>query len=282
MFPNLTAPQKAAGYYLIALAMSTALALLMPSDDAAALLGMFSPLVAVLVMLLVVTPDGRRREHWRSLGVHRLGLRSWPIAVALPVAILAVGYLLAAATGLASFDLGAMAESDVVADLVIGLAITVVLGLGEEIGWRGYLLPLVRQSLPRHGPLSGALVVGFLHGVWHLPLLLLTGYLAGIPGSPFVIVAIFLVTLTAAGAAYAWLRDRSGSVWSVVLMHQAFNTVNEAVMRGATVAAPVAFTYTTGETGVVTSVLVIAVAFGVSGMLPHHRGGVKVVTEAAA
>ena len=274
MFPNLTAPQKAAGYYLIALSMSTVLALVVPSQDGAALFGMFSPLVAVLVMLLVVTPDGRRREHWRSLGLHRLGLRTWPVAFLLPTAILAVGYLVAAAAGLASFDLGAMSP----ADLLAGLVITVVLGLGEEIGWRGYLLPLVREIWPR----GGALVVGFLHGVWHLPLFLLTGYLAGIPGSPFVIIPVFLVTLTAAGAVYAWLRDRSGSVWSVVLMHQAFNSVNEAVMRGATVAAPVAFTYTTGETGVITSVLVIAVAFGVSGMLQHHRGDMRTATEATA
>jgi membrane protease YdiL (CAAX protease family) len=275
MFPNLTAPQKAAGYYLIALSMSTMLALVVPSADGAALLGMFSPLVAVLVMLLVVTPDGRRREHWRSLGLHRLGLRTWPVAFLLPAAILAVGYLVAAATGLADFDLGAMSGTDVLGQFLIGLAITVVLGLGEEIGWRGYLLPLVRRSRPR----SGALVVGFLHGVWHLPVFLLTGYLAGIPGSPFVIIPVFLVTLTAAGGIYAWLRDRSGSVWSVVLMHQAFNSVNEAVLRGATVAAPVAFTYTTGETGVITSALVVAVAFGVSGMLPHHRGDVRVATE---
>jgi membrane protease YdiL (CAAX protease family) len=275
MFPNLTAPQKAAGFYLIALSMSTVLALIVPSEDGAALFGMFSPLVAVLVMLLVVTPDGRRREHWRSLGVHRLGLRSWPVAMLLPTAILVVGDLVAAAAGLASFDLGAMAETDVVGDFVVGLAITVVLGLGEEIGWRGYMLPLVRQRLPR----GGALVVGFLHGVWHLPLFLLTGYLAGIPGSPLVIIPVFLVTLTAAGAVYAWLRDRSGSVWSVVLMHQTFNTVNEAVMRGATLSAPVAFTYTTGETGVVTTALVIAVAFGVSGMVQHHRGGVRTPAE---
>ncbi|WP_460491299.1 CPBP family glutamic-type intramembrane protease [Dactylosporangium cerinum] len=164
------------------------------------------------------------------------------------------------------------------ADAVAGLVITVVLGLGEEIGWRGYLLPLVREIWPR----GGALVVGFLHGVWHLPLFLLTGYLAGIPGSPFVIIPVFLVTLTATGAVYAWLRDRSGSVWSVVLMHQAFNSVNEAVMRGAVVAAPVAFTYTTGETGVVTTVLVIAAAFGVSGMVQHHRGDVRTATEATA
>ena len=136
-------------------------------------------------------------------------------------------------------------------------------------------MPLAREIWPR----GGALVVGFLHGVWHLPLFLLTGYLAGIPGSPFVIVPIFLVTLTAAGAVYAWLRDRSGSVWSVVLMHQTFNTVNEAVMRGATLSAPVAFTYTTGETGVVTTALVIAVAFGVSGMVQHHRGGVRTPAE---
>ena len=44
----------------------------------------------------------------------------------------------------------------------------------------------------------------------------------------------------------------------------------------------VAFTDPTGETGVVTSGLVIAVAFGVSGLVQHHRGGARTVTEVTA
>jgi uncharacterized protein len=38
--------------------------------------------------------------------------------------------------------------------------------LGEEPGWRGFVLPRLQ---PRFGPLGGTLLLGFLWGCWHLP-----------------------------------------------------------------------------------------------------------------
>jgi membrane protease YdiL (CAAX protease family) len=255
VFPALSSRRKAAIFYVLAVSLSTVLALVTPSAEGAAVFGMFAPLLAMLMMKLVVTRDGWRRTGWAGLGLHRLGLRHWPIAMLLPAAVLAASFGFAAALGLLSIDLGAMAP----ADMVIGLAFAVLLGLGEESGWRGYLLPLVRVRNPR----SGAVIVGLLHGLWHLPLFLLTGYFIDGAGSRLVTIPIFLVTLTAAGVVYAWLRDRSGSVWPVVLMHQTFNSLAEAIMRGATVAAPVTLAYTSGETGVVTMLLVVALAIAI-------------------
>ncbi len=55
--------------------------------------------------------------------------------------------------------------------------------LGEEIGWRGYLLP----KLSGLGPVRAALLAGLLHGLWHLPIILLTPFYRGrgIAGSSF-------------------------------------------------------------------------------------------------
>lgn len=268
MFAALSSRQKATVFYALALSMSTALAIGAPSAEGAAVFGMFTPLLAVLVMNLVVTRDGWRRTGWAGLGLRRLGLRCWPIAMLLPTAVLTVSYGIAAGFGLLSVDLGAMAS----ADMLLGLAFVVLLGLGEEVGYRGYLLPLVRVRNPR----SGAAIVGFLFALWHLPLFLLTDFLAEVPGDRLVTIPISLVTLTAAGVVYAWLRDRSGSVWPVVLMHQTFNSVAEAIMRGATVSAPVALAYTSRDTGVVTMLLVVAIAIAVSasdrrGRTPAHE-----------
>ena len=46
------------------------------------------------------------------------------------------------------------------------------IGLGEEIGWRGFALPRFQQSL---GPLKGSIATGIFWALWHLPLFLMPG-----------------------------------------------------------------------------------------------------------
>jgi membrane protease YdiL (CAAX protease family) len=68
------------------------------------------------------------------------------------------------------------------------------------------------------------LLVGFLHGVWHLPLMLMTtAYNPA--GNRLITVPIFLAVLTGAGVIYAYLRWTSGSIWPVIIAHGTFNAV---------------------------------------------------------
>ena len=45
--------------------------------------------------------------------------------------------------------------------------------VGEEAGWRGYMMPRLKERL---GLLNGRLLGGVIWGVWHWPLMLLVGY----------------------------------------------------------------------------------------------------------
>ena len=55
-------------------------------------------------------------------------------------------------------------------DLVLAAVIGTVFILGEEIGWRGYLLPRMQQLTSKR---RAAVLTGFVHGLFHLPLILL-------------------------------------------------------------------------------------------------------------
>jgi membrane protease YdiL (CAAX protease family) len=44
--------------------------------------------------------------------------------------------------------------------------------LGEELGWRGFLLP---RMLERMRPLSAALILGAIWMIWHVPAFLMSG-----------------------------------------------------------------------------------------------------------
>ena len=137
----------------------------------------------------------------------------------------------------------------------MAIAFVTVLALTEEIGWRGYLLPRVQMLVSKR---RAALVVGFIHGMFHVPLMVFTTTYNNV-GSRWVVVPTVVVTVTAAGVFYAWLKDRSGSVWPVSLAHGTVNVLIDGTAY-IVVLSPVAFAHTATESGLVTMAAAIAVA----------------------
>ncbi len=129
--------------------------------------------------------------------------------------------------------------------LAIGLIITTLLALLEEVGWRGYMLPRMTGL----GVGTAMLVTGLLHGVWHLPLVLLTDYYH--VGDMRIVAPLFLVTLTLAGVFYGFLRLWTGSVWPVAVAHAAANTVWATVGALSVPLSPLASEYVGGESGLI-------------------------------
>jgi uncharacterized protein len=257
VFPNLSITARAVTYYLMALGMCVALALTWPSGEAAAVLAMLTPVLSVLIMQLVVTRDGWRRSGWASLGLGRLGTRVWAVAIAMPLGILFVSEAAVRLTGLTSWHLPSGMDS---LGMVVDLPVMLVFVLFEEIGWRGYLGPLLAAD----GRRAPHLRTGLLHGIWHLPLVFLAtdGYLT--EGNRWIIVPIFLAVITCAGQLYGWLRQVSGSVYPAVLTHTAFNMGLTVAVFSATTTNPDAVAALGREAGIVTLVVVAAAALWVS------------------
>lgn len=239
--------RSAAVYYGLSLVLVTALVLAGAGTAAA----MVVPLVSVVLMLLVVTREGWSRSGWAGLGLHRAGLRGWPLALVAPVAILTVGGVATVLLGVAEWDpVGNAAMLPPVlypAVLLLNIAVaSLSVSLTEEVGWRGYLLP----RLTGLGERRALLLSGLLHGVWHLPVVLLSDlYLTD--GSPFVTVPVFLVTATAFGVVAGWLRLTTGSLWPAVLVHAAHNV---AIMWfvDSLEGDPVVMERVAGESGAIT------------------------------
>ena len=167
MIRSLTEVQKGRIFYLITLGLAMLVALFGPTGtDAIQTLNMLTVTAGVLLMLLVVTPDGYHRAGWAQLGLQHAGFRYWPLALLAPTAVLVASYGAATLLGVVSWRF----ESDTAINLAIKIVIISFFAFFEEIGWRGYMLPKLATGYPRLAPA----LVGFLHGVWHLPLMLLT------------------------------------------------------------------------------------------------------------
>lgn len=85
---------------------------------------------------------------------------------------------------------------------------------GEELGWRGYLLPRLQ---PRFGALMTSLLVGVAWALWHAPQWL-------IPGARFSLFPVFFLRILAESVFLSWLYNRTrGSLLICILAHAGMN-----------------------------------------------------------
>jgi CAAX protease family protein len=258
--------REAAVFVALVTLMILGAALALPHANIVQLLTMVTPLVAVLLITVFGTPAGQRGKLWGSLGLRRPGLRSWPAAIVVSAAIVfAVPYAVADLLGSIAFkpfSTSIPAWLDGATNLAVGIVFATILAFTEEIGWRGYLLPRVQALVSKR---KAALIVGFLHGMFHVPLMVFTTTYNSV-GSRWIVVPTVVATVTAAGVFYAWLKERSGSVWPVALAHGTVNVLIDGLTYVA-VLSPVAFAYTATESGFATlgAAAVVAVILVVRG-----------------
>lgn len=108
--------------------------------------------------------------------------------------------------------------------LTVGMIGSVTWALGEEIGWRGFLLPRIESRI---GYTNASLVVGLIWAVWHYPGLLFGKYNAGT--NPVYAVACFTLMVVAMSFVIGWLRLRTRSIWPCAMLHASHNTFVQGI-----------------------------------------------------
>ncbi|AVR45422.1 hypothetical protein C7S20_09135 [Christiangramia fulva] len=104
---------------------------------------------------------------------------------------------------------------------ILNLLPNMLFALGEELGWRGFLVPELNKitSFWKTALFSGIIWFG-----WHLPAILSGNY--GAEGTPLWFQVVCFTVLVLAGAVVlAFLRLRSGSIWPCVIFHAVHNGV---------------------------------------------------------
>ena len=169
---------------------------------------------------------------WEELGLGRdevrAGLRLGGIAL---LAIAAVIAVLVAVPGSRSYFDNSSVAADSSAQHVLQPLLFIPLGtvVFEEVLFRGVLLAALLRITTRAYAVGAS---ALLFGLWHLPPALRDANDKGAAAAAGVVVGTIAVT-TFAGAVFAWLRVRSGSLLAPVLAHVATNSVAYA---GAVVA----------------------------------------------
>ncbi|MBS1699172.1 MAG: CPBP family intramembrane metalloprotease [Actinobacteria bacterium] len=204
---------------------------------------MYTPAVAVLVVLAVLRPipKGRRlrflgiwplRPAKRVIGMVVLGLLGPPVLVLASVAVAALcGWLRVDLAGFSGFSELLAAQvpagtplpppavliaAQAVSIPVAAATLNALAAFGEEVGWRGFLVPALR----RWGTWPALLISGAIWGLWHAPIILL-GYDFGRTDATGVLLMVGGCVVW--GVLFGWLRLRSASLWPAVFAHGALN-----------------------------------------------------------
>lgn len=261
MLNHLSELKKASLFYIIVMMLSVALVMFFrrvaPRAEIVVVINMLTPMLATVIMLFVLTSDGYNRKVASSLGLTRSGWRSWGLAFLLPLVALTTIYGLTWLSGAARFltPTGEGWFPNLLVNLLAVLLILIPLTLGEEIGFRGYLLPRLLEL----GPTKAVVISGFLHGTWHLPVLLLTSFYLT-EGNHLLTIPLFLMLLTAGGVMYGVLRLTTDSLWPSVILHTSFNAFLGIFATLTVARSPLTF-YIIGESGVLTLVVTAGLAF---------------------
>ena len=107
---------------------------------------------------------------------------------------------------------------------IIGIFAGLLTATGEEIGWRGFLVPALREKF---GVIMTLLITGLFWCLWHFPLLIWGGYMEG--GSLLYSLIAFVLCIFPVGIICGLLAIRSGSVWPCAFLHAAHNNYDQAI-----------------------------------------------------
>jgi membrane protease YdiL (CAAX protease family) len=178
------------------------------------LLGVFAPALVAIVLTALRDGGDRVRTLLRRVIAWDVGPRYYVFAILFyPVARLA-----GAAVERIVLGVWPGASSESLGVMLVATVLSAPIQAGEEVGWRGFLLPRLSARL---GLPLASLVVGVVWAAWHLPFFFMPG--TDKTGQPF---PAYVAGLTALSVAMAWLYWRTrGSLLLAMLMHAAVNNL---------------------------------------------------------
>lgn len=204
------------------------------------MLAMFGPGLAAIIVTRFVARESLSTLNLRRLGPKRFYAWAWVLPPVLAVVALGFTLLFGVGTFDASFamirealpqePLPVPVELILLGQIVSAIAfaplINVVLGaMGEELGWRGFLLP----RLMGLGKWRAILFSSVIWGLWHAPVIL-QGH--NYPETPMLGVVLMVGWCVLLGIFLSWLYLETRSPWAPALAHGSIN---------ATAALPILF-----------------------------------------
>ena len=211
--------------FILAMIFGAVVSLAIATDllpPGASQLGALSSSLAAIVLVVVGGRKGGLRELLGRFLIWRVGFQWWAIALFFAIIPSVAGLYLFDLLGGPPVDWSELPPLYTVVPSFIML--TIAAGIGEEFGWRGFLLPRLQT---RHNALVSSLIIGGMWAIWHIPQFFIQGTFQHDLGSQAGLLAAFLtysVFVIVSSIQFTWVFNNTrGSVLMAAVMHGASN-----------------------------------------------------------
>ena len=154
-------------------------------------------------------------------------------------------------------DTGIPVMGYIVIAIVIGMCSSCISALGEELGWRGFMYPVMERVIGRKKALLSG---GVIWALWHMPIMIAGMYQA----ETQLVYGLLMFTVEAilVNIIMAWLRITSNSLIPVLFVHASHNLFDQMVFQPMSTEKYVP--YLAGEQGFITIFILTAIVGGCS------------------
>jgi membrane protease YdiL (CAAX protease family) len=180
----------------------------------------FGPSLAGLIVIYTIHGASGLKKTFASLTDIRVAPKWYAVALLSPLALWGIAVAIMIAQGNeVSVEIGAW----YVLFVYIAKHFFLGGGLGEELGWRGLMLPMLQA---KRSALSSSLILGFAWGLWHAP-----KFFVGDGGGFGSMIPFLVYTIVLAIIFTALYNSSGGNLLIVTLFHAAMNASNGFIIK---------------------------------------------------
>jgi membrane protease YdiL (CAAX protease family) len=186
-------------------------------------LAMFFPAILAFIFKRITYKNIKTKSQF---SVKTLNKKSLLFAVFYPIVFILLCFVISLILNIGEINYKKIPNPSDAIQVILSIFINMILLVGEEYGWRGYLLPELTKD---YGKIKATVIVGIVWGLFHVPVIYLSAKASGM-SEPLIVCLIQAFVVFVFSFSYSYCYYLSENLIPILLMHSIWNELNTLVL----------------------------------------------------